>query len=214
MTKGTVNASVVIKPVNLQTAQLKISGTAPLVINAFSNKAQTKMLESHISGATARSKKVREAKNPAELLISAQHFGLDAEGNKFTGIPCTAFRHAMVRAASLVNFKMTLAKQAIFIEPDGLDIYTGEGLIKIESRTEPEMGIHHVRNSSGVADIRIRPMWREWGANVKIKFDADMFTLEDVTNLLNRAGLQVGICEGRAFSKDSVGMGWGHFMIS
>jgi len=34
-----------------------------------------------------------------------------------------------------------------------------------------------------------------------------------VTNLLSRVGMQVGIGEGRPFSKNSAGMGWGTFEL-
>ena len=34
------------------------------------------------------------------------------------------------------------------------------------------------------------------------------------TNLIARAGMQVGICEGRPDSSNSTGMGWGTFEIS
>ena len=70
-----------------------------------------------------------------------------------------------------------------------------------------------VRNATGVCDIRIRPMWDEWNAVVRIRFDADIFSLTDVTNLLMRVGEQVGLCEGRPDSKQSAGMGWGLFKI-
>lgn len=43
-----------------------------------------------------------------------------------------------------------------------------------------------VRNATGVADIRVRPMWREWSADLRIRYDADQFTLNEVTNLLAR----------------------------
>jgi hypothetical protein len=70
-----------------------------------------------------------------------------------------------------------------------------------------------VRNATGVADIRVRPMWREWGANVRVKYDADQFTIQDVTNLMQRVGMQVGIGEGRPDSRDSAGLGWGTFRL-
>jgi hypothetical protein len=40
-----------------------------------------------------------------------------------------------------------------------------------------------------------------------------MLTADDVTNLINRVGLQVGIGEGRPDSKDSAGIGLGLFEI-
>ena len=46
---------------------------------------------------------------------------------------------------------------------------------------------------------------------MRVRFDADQFTLTDVANLLMRVGMQVGIGEGRPFSKNSNGMGWGLF---
>ena len=69
-----------------------------------------------------------------------------------------------------------------------------------------------VRLESGVMDIRARPMWNPgWTATVRIRFDADILSLKDVYNLLYRAGLQVGILEGRPDSSKSVGQGWGTF---
>ena len=70
-----------------------------------------------------------------------------------------------------------------------------------------------VRNDNGVIDIRVRPMWRTWWADVTIEFDGDMISPESVVNLLDRAGRQVGIGEGRPFSKNSSGMGWGRFAV-
>jgi hypothetical protein len=56
-------------------------------------------------------------------------------------------------------------------------------------------------------------MWRAWSADITLRWDADQLTLVDVANLLDRAGLQVGIGEGRADSKKSTGMGWGSFKV-
>ena len=61
--------------------------------------------------------------------------------------------------------------------------------------------------------IAARPMWREWSADVTVTFDRDQFNEEDVLNLLCRAGLQVGIGEGRHDSRKSHGMGWGTFEV-
>ncbi len=69
------------------------------------------------------------------------------------------------------------------------------------------------RNDNGGTDLRFRPIWHEWTAELKLRFDAEMFTLDDVTNLLARAGAQVGIGEGRPDSKSSNGCGWGTFEI-
>jgi hypothetical protein len=46
-----------------------------------------------------------------------------------------------------------------------------------------------------------------------LRWDADQFSVNDVMNLLSRAGVQVGIGEGRPFSKNSNGMGWGTWEV-
>src|SRR6185295_18232840 len=110
-----------------------------------------------------------------------------------------------------VGFKMTLAKLSLFIEADGLDIKDGTPLVRLVG--EPEQSIMAVRNASGVADLRCRPLWREWSAVVRIRFDEDQFSATDVVNLLNRVGQQVGIGEGRPDSRESCGLGYGLFRL-
>mgnify|MGYP000574967647 FL=1 len=71
-----------------------------------------------------------------------------------------------------------------------------------------------VRNATGVADLRVRPMWREWSCVLRVTYDEDQFSLQDVTNLLVRVGTQVGIGEGRPDSRQSAGLGWGLFRLA
>ena len=108
---------------------------------------------------------------------------------------------------------MTRAKLSIFCEADGHDADDGTPLVKI-TKGKPRYHESLVRNASGVCDIRPRPMWAPgWQAKVRIRFDADQFEVDDMANLLMRAGQQVGIGEGRPDSKKSCGMGWGLFEV-
>ena len=71
-----------------------------------------------------------------------------------------------------------------------------------------------VRNDDGSADVRCRPMWDPgWTATVRLRFDADQIDAASVVNLLDRAGAQVGIGEGRNDSRRSAGLGWGSFEV-
>jgi hypothetical protein len=56
-------------------------------------------------------------------------------------------------------------------------------------------------------------MWKQWKMTVRVRYDADMFSHNDIINLMMRVGQQVGIGEGRPDSKNSAGMGWGLFDI-
>ena len=193
---------------NIQIAVIEIEGTAPYVQNKFSNKAREMMKATQEAGSVAKKGKKREPKDFDECFRQAQHISEDG----WHGIPAPSFRAAMIRACKLCGFNMTDAKCAVFILPDGFDVDDGTPLVKIIGG-KPIKHEAAVRNQTGVADIRIRPMWRKWGAKVRIQYDADVFSTEDVANLLMRAGMQVGIGEGRPFSKNSYGMGWGTFKI-
>ncbi len=208
-TKATVTETVTIKPANISTVEFRIEGIAPLVQARFSAKAMQAMMAKMAAGSTAKGKKEREARDYDADMVNAMH--ISTEG--WTGIPAAAFRNGMISACRLIGFKMTLAKLSVFVEGDGLDAVDGVPLVKLEANA-PERLDMAVRNATGVADIRVRPMWRQWGATLRIQFDGDQFTAKDVANLLGRVGLQVGIGEGRPDSKSSAGMGWGRFRIA
>lgn len=206
---ATKGAAVLITPPNMKHAEFRIRGTAPYVQNAFSEKARQMMREKQEAGSTATKNRKKEPKDFQAAYEGAMH--VSREG--WRGIPAPAFRNAMVSACRMVGFKMTHAKLSVFVEADGFDRADGTPLIRI-TKGEPEYAEHMVRNETGVADIRPRPMWREgWEATVRVKFDGDQFTLTDVANLLMRVGVQVGVGEGRPDSKKSTGMGWGTFEL-
>jgi hypothetical protein len=188
-------------------AEFAITGTSPYMQARFAEKAMQAMQAKHEAGSQAQSKKKRVARDFNADFEAAKH--VSTEG--WCGIPAGAFRTAMIDVCRLVGYKMTLAKLSVFIEPDGFDRVDGTPLVKIEGK--PERNMAGVRNATGVMDLRVRPMWRNWKAKVRVKFDEDQFSLSDVTNLLARAGMQCGIGEGRPNSRESTGIGFGTFRL-
>lgn len=200
----------VIQPANIVSMTLQIRGRSPYVQCAFSQKAKQQMMAAMATPRAER--KAKTARPPRDFdqdFLQAQHIAVAG----WNGIPCASFRTAMIDACRTVNLVMTKAKMSVFVVADGFDAMDGTPLVRLISATPPERTEMLVRNDNGSADIRIRPMWREWSAEVHVEFDADMITPESVVNLLDRAGRQVGIGEGRPFSKNSVGMGWGTFTV-
>jgi hypothetical protein len=193
---------------NMQQAEFQLIGIAPYVQLQFSEKAINAMKENMRAGSLAKKGKKREPRDFDEDYRQACHISTDG----WHGVPASAFRNALISACRLVGFQMTKAKLGIFVEADGIDAVDGTPLVKIEGT--PEHVEHHIRNANGGTDIRVRAMWREWSIVLRVRFDADMFSLKDVANLLNRVGAQVGIGEGRPDSKQSAGMGWGMFTIT
>lgn len=210
--KATASAAVTeritIQPLNLKSVKLAVVGTAPLMQNRFAHKAIMQIIATQEGGTTSKSKKVRKARDFDEDFYGAMHMSSD----RWVGVPASAFRNAAIDACRMAGFKMTHAKMSIFIQADGLDEVDGTPLVKLHAG-KPEKTVMPVRNQTGVVDLRSRPMWREWSCDLVIQYDADQFTAEDVANLIERAGAQVGIGEGRPFSKSSAGMGFGTFSI-
>lgn len=197
-----------IEKPKLSTAAIQIVGISPYVQHAFSEKQRKQMEETQRAGQQARGRRNRKPKDFEAAYENAKHY--DRSG-KWVGIPAPAFRNAMISACKLVGFKMTHAKLSVFVEPDGYDRNDGTPLVRIVG--EPRIHEASVRNESGVADIRWRPMWHEWSAVVNVQWDTDQFSATDILNLMLRAGLQVGIGEGRPDSPKSNGLGWGRFEV-
>lgn len=204
-----VQQRVEISAPNIQTVSFRIRGTTPLVIHAFSAKAKKQIRDTQIAGDKAKINKKREPKDFKALFEEAKHIA-DAG---WCGIPATAFRGAMISACRVAGLVMTRAKLIVFVQADGFDKADFTPLVKI-TKGEPTYFEAAVRLDNGSVDLCARPLWKPgWEAVLKVDFDADQISLQDVTNLLMRAGLEVGICEGRPDSKKSCGQGWGLFEI-
>ncbi len=198
--------AVTITAPNIQAIRVKLVGTAPLMMARFSQKAMLQMSDK-MTGAVKPGAKNRTARDFEDDYNQAFHKSTDG----WVGIPCSALRAACISACRLVGFQMTRAKLSVFVMPEGLDAVDGLPLFQLYGT--PEQTKMAVRNATGVADLRVRPMWREWYAYAVVQFDGDQFLLQDVLNLLSRAGQQVGLLEGRPDSKSSAGLGFGTFQV-
>lgn len=205
---ATKEAVVSIKPPNFQYAEFAIRGVAPLVIHRFSAKTKAQMKDKMETGKAAASKKNREARSTDDLFSEARYRNKDG----WDGFHAASVRNALISACRLVGFKMTLAKLSIFVEADGWDEAEPQiPLIRIYG--DPVKQEDMARVETGQPYVTVRPAYHGWRAKVRIRWDGDQFTLSDVTNLLSRVGMQVGIGEGRPDSKNSAGMGWGLFEL-
>ena len=197
--------TVVISAPNFGVLELIIRGTAPLVIERFSKKAE--MMLKMQEGSTAKNKKNRTARDYAQEVEAARYRHTDG----WEGMNAAAFRAGMISACRLVGFKMTLAKLSVFVEADGFDPIDGLPIVRIYGESRDFTS--HTRNATGVCDVRARPQYREWAIKLRVKFDQSQFSATDVINLISRVGVQVGVGAGRPDSKSSSGCGWGTFAV-
>lgn len=201
-----VQETITVSPPNIQAIQVRLVGNAPYMQARFSQKAMKAMM-SKMDGTVKKGTNVRAKRDFDQDMKDAQH--ISTEG--WVGVPASSIRAALISACRLVNFKMTIGKLSLFVQADGFDEIDGSPLIKLHGKVERnDMA---VRLATGVFDIRVRPMWRQWYIEPKITFDGDQFATEDVLNLLRRVGLQVGLGEGRPDSRKSTGLGFGTFDV-
>lgn len=198
---------VTIEPLKMALAEFQIKGKTPYMQLQFSEKSRNKMMASQAAGEKAKSKKARAERDFADDYKNAKH--VSTEG--WHGIPATALKSAMVSACRLCGVPMTRAKLLLHVQADGYDVKSLDQLIKIEGT--PEIDIRPVKNANGSTDLRVRALWKEWSAIVRVEYDSGCISVEDVLQLLYRAGRQVGIGEGRPDSKKSTGLGLGLFDV-
>lgn len=200
-----VRTELVIKAPNLQIVEFQVRGTAPYVQHRFAKKAQ--MMATQEAGSTTQSRS-RKARAPRDFQADyVQSLHVSTEG--WYGIPAPAFRNALISSCRVAGFVMTRAKLSVFVLPDGFDREDGTPLVKIIGNPQQHVGM--ARNSDGSTDLRSRAMFTVWGCTLRVRYDGDQFTSVDVANLVERAGMQVGVGEGRPDSPKSCGMGWGTF---
>ena len=188
--------------------RLTLFGDTPLVCHRFDEKATQMILDKQMGKAAVG----REYKKPAEdffrafyvlpgtvpLLHDEDENNVWAEGR--FGFPAIGLKAAAVRAATDVGLKMTDMRRAFHIDGD---------LVEIKSEQHPQMRMDMVRIGMGTADVRFRPEFRDWSADVPIRFNEAVISVEQIVNLFNLAGFGVGIGEWRP-EKDGQ---WGMFHV-
>lgn len=200
---------VIIEAPKFETVKITIVGESKMVLHKFSQKAREQIKQKQLQGSRSSKGKKHKPKDFDALYKGALYVSKDG----WYGFPASAIRNAMISACRATGFQMTKTKLAVFVLHDGFDVESGTPLVRIR-KGEPYPHEDYVRLENGVTDINVRPMWDEgWEAVVTLRYDADMFSMSDTINLLHRAGLQVGIGEGRPSSRKSCGVGWGTFTI-
>lgn len=201
---------VKVIPLRQKTIKVRLVGLSPYLQAKFSEKARQKIMDTQTGVIKKGTRTAREPRDYDADYEGATHY-MKIGKEMIPGVPASAFRNACISACRLVGFQMTKAKLAIFTEADGFDVSDGTPLVKINGKREKT--IMPARNDNGGCDMRVRPMWKEWSIDLRMRFDEDQFSASDVINLLIRVGAQVGIGEGRPDSRESNGMGYGLFEV-
>lgn len=173
------------------TVVVRIRGTAPLLVHAWSKKAIGIMLSNQMAR-KGSAKAGKEPRNPDEDVQEARY--ISDEG--WDGFPAAAFKASMVGACRMVSgLPMTVAKRLLLVRADGYSSKQGKDLVRIEGTWERHDDV--ARNDNGGADLRFRPLFRKWSATLTIDYNPALITAQQVINLLALAGMYEGIGEKR-----------------
>lgn len=200
---------------NFKAIRLRLQGTSPLVLHRFDEKAKAALrittqekadLKKERGARTAASNK----KEAEDAFNAARYISEDG----WDGISCGAFRNALIDACRLTGLPMTRARMAVFIDQDGYDARDHTPLVKIEGEARIYESVGRTSGMNQGPILQFRPMFHPWSVVLRIRYDADLLESQSVFNLIHRAGIQIGVGEGRPFSKKSNGLGFGLFIPS
>ena len=176
--------AITLKPITQSTLSFWIVGTSPLIQHAWSQKGLAMLRMT----AAERKKQPKVGRDPEREAADACY--KTDEGQY--GIPLTAFKSALIGAAHKdFGLEKTLLRKAFFIPSTDSNSITP---IETEDyRIREDI----VRIGANQTDIRYRPQFDNWRANIVAQIDSELLRPEDVVNLVNRAGFSVGIGEWR-----------------
>lgn len=174
-----------IPEARINTVAVTIKGKAPLIMHEWNEKAKKQMRDKQQKKATNK----KEARNPEQEYEAAKVKNRKGK----LAIKSIWIKSAIVDSARFVeDLPMTILRGALFVKGDE------DGYIQI--RYDREEMVEDTVRLSGIgrtADLRYRPYVYGWEADIFIEYDADVLSVEQVINLLKKAGFSNGVGENR-----------------
>lgn len=189
--------TIVIPPLNTKVIELVLIGDNSLICHKFSEKAKKQIEDKQ----QKKAKGGREKRKPEEEFKQSLHVlngQKDFKKQEF-GFPAGGLKKAMLWvAADIEGVAGTQVKRHLHVLADD------GNLLKIHG-DRPRMREDWVRIARGTTDMRYRGEFLNWHLKPKIKYNADIFSPEQVINLINHAGCECGVGEWRPGSPKSPG---------
>ncbi len=176
--------SVEILEFSIRQVTIPILGISPLIVHAWSEKSK-KMITDKQAG-KAKNKK-HEIRNPEDDYEQAKH----KSPLGWEGFPAAGFKACLTRAAKVIGMIMKDTQMAFFVKADCEETQ----LVRIYG--EPRMRIDMVRLGQMVSDIRYRPEYPVWSAELTIEFNSGILSIEQIYQLVKAGGYCVGLGEMR-----------------
>ena len=176
-TTPTKQVGITIQRIERETISLRLTGTAPLIVHRFDEKAKLMMLNAQQSKTRAK----KEAKDPVALFEASKYLLDDGRD----GFPAVAFKAATVGACRLFEgVKMVSVKQMIRVIG-----YGGQQLVPLILDGPPIMREDTVRIGQGTADLRYRAQYDNWAVDLQIEYIPSQISLDSLVSLVDAGGI-------------------------
>jgi len=175
--------AIKLKPIRKHKINFTIKGTSPLIQHRFAAKAKKQIRDKKLGKKT----KNREVLDVEAEFREAMHL---TENDEYA-IPMKAIKSSLINAAHKdIGIEKTLVKKSIFY-------YGGSDAVVPMQCDDPIMREDYVKVGMSGTDLRYRPEWNEWAADVEFEFNPDNLQVEDILTLVDLAGFGVGLHEMR-----------------
>jgi hypothetical protein len=202
-----ISSKVIIPKPNHSTLEVKLIGSSPLIMHAWSSKAKKEILDKQ----QKKAKNAKQARDPDREYEESIYYlapptkdgikrlgtledwaDVPMEKRRFC-FPANAVKSALVDACSFVqDLTKVLARGALFIE---------DGVVEIIGK--PQKRDDMVTIGMGTKDLRFRAEFETWHTTFRVVYNADILSPEMILNLFAHAGFSVGLGEWRP-QKDGV----------
>jgi hypothetical protein len=185
-----MSKSVTVVEFAIREVKIPIKGLSPLIVHAWSEKSK-KMIEDKQQG-RAKNKK-HDLRVPEEDYEGAKH----KSPLGWEGFPAAGFKAAMIRASKSLGMVMKDTQTSFFVKADCEETQ----LVRIygDSRMRTDM----VKVGMGSSDIRYRPEYAAWEAELTIEYNSGVLSQDQVYQLVKAAGFFCGVGEKGSRGKDS-----------
>jgi hypothetical protein len=216
--------AVNINPLELETVNITIVGTTPLIVHNWSHKAKQEMLDRQ----TGKAKKTKhEIKIPVNDYMEALYWlserpshgsdDVEAETNYLAaigngahfGFPVSGIKQSIVMGAKRGGLDVVATELRASFYLEGGTEASSTDLAEIVTPEPPVMREDMVRvgGMSKNADIRHRPEFRDWRIPLKLTYNKNgKYSLEQIMNCVNVGGFACGIGEWRPERDGQFGM--------
>jgi len=191
-----MKTQVEIKEFKIKQAIIPIKGISPLIVHKFDQKI-TLEIEAKQQGKSKTEKhKIRKPEMDFEGAKHISPLGFD-------GFPAGGFKKSLIRGAKMTGLVMKDAQMSFFIKADCEETQ----LVKIDGNCR--MRTDMVRVGMGSADVRYRPEYIDWSANLTVEYNEGLISLDQILQMTEAAGYGCGIGDWRP----ERGGGYGRFEL-